>query len=421
MFPSVLEIAAANIARLTPNAPPGLWIPVVIYGAVAVASVGILVATRQMSGSWIAAAAAAIGFVATSAFAEAAGPLLIALMLAGMVLQPRRPLPGWLFFAWFVSVLFVRNSSLLFGWCLAGCGLHYVSTSVQSKRWPRVAGISIVAVLLLILITAPLPAAGRSEPPAEKPMGHDRATLTSMRALLSNIPTGSDLVRDDVLTNILVRAGERDFHRARVYIDSIENAPEAVRPELKMGRRVFALPHAQRALAMRGFKIVDSLHVADRGLAEVISGGDCVTASQQWQTTISLTGQTHLAFVADRDSRTGPVVIYLAGAEAIHIDATNWPARTLRGFSPRTFDLSNDRERADFERQRTEDGGPWTVDLSGQRSITRVALWRMPDSALAMPIGLSAAASYAAVKLAPEADRPVSVCPAFPVTVSAIR
>lgn len=406
--------------RLTPNTPPALWIPYAAYAGIALAATGIALGTWRMTGSRLATAAAVAGYLATPMTSDGGGMRMIALMFLGLFDTPRRALGGWLFVLIIPGILISQFSALL-AWCLVGCGLRYVSTSVATKRWPRFTGIGLVALLLMIIVTAPLPAVGRSEPPSPKPMGHDRITLNKMRALLSNIPSGSDIVRDDAITGILLRAIQRDFERARIDIEPIDLDPAAIRPELNMQRRVFALPHAQQSLAMQGFKIVDSLRVADRGLAEVTKGGDCVSASQQWQTTISLTGQTHLAFVADRESRTGPVVIYLAGPEAIHIDAPNWPPRTLRGFSPRTFDLSDDRERADFERQRTEDGGPWTVDLSGQRSMTRVALWRMPDSALAMPISLSAPARYAAVKLAPEAERPVSVCPAFPVTVSAIR
>ena len=171
---------------------------------------------------------------------------------------------------------------------------------------------------------------------------------------------------------------------------------------------------------MQGFQIADTLHVADRGLAEVLPGGACVAATSEWQAAPTLTQHRDLAFAAERDSGRGPVVIYLSGDEPIHIDATNWPSRTLRGFSPRTFDLAKPQERQDLERQRAEDGAPPTADPSAT-SITRVALWRMPDAALEMAIHLSAPATRAAVKLAPEAKGGVSVCPAFPATVSAIR
>lgn len=424
MWAQLLEQAGALVARLTPHTPPAAWLPFVGYTVTAIGGLLLAAGTLVMSQSRLASAAVAIAFVATSA-ADPLGLLLVALTGLGVASfwnRSPKSLPAWVLPSLlFGGFLFSSHGGLL-GWAFAGCGLASIGNYVSGSRGPLGPYLRTFAivVLTLILITAPRPAASTSAPPAPKPLGHDRVTASSFRALVSNIPAGSALIDDDPITGMLFRAIDKDLRRSNVDVIRVENDPAAVRQTLKASRRVFALPYAQATLAMQGFQIADTLHVADRGLAEVLPGGACVTATSDWQSASSLTQHRDLAFVAERDSRRGPVVIYLAGDEPIHIDAVNWPSPTLRGFSPRTFDLSNPQDRQDLERQRTEDGGPGTEDLKAS-SITRIALWRMPDAALEMPIHLSAPATRAFVKLAPEAKDEVSVCPAFPATVSAIR
>ncbi|TAK16456.1 MAG: hypothetical protein EPO35_05300 [Acidobacteria bacterium] len=414
------EVIGAEIARLTPHTPLGAWLPYARHAAIAGVALLIAESTRRMTGSRMAALAAAIGFVATTATAPSIGLLLIALAFLGAVTATPGRLRGGLLLTLVMAGFLTSSWGGPLAWVLAGAGLACVADSFRATRLPRAAGVLAIVVLTLVLIAAPLPAATTSEPPAPKPMGHDRATATSFRALVSNLPTGVSLVDDDAMTNVLFRAIEPDLKRARVHIERIANDPAIIRDTLKI-RRVFALPHAQASLQLQGFQIIDSLRVADRGLAEIVAGGDCATTTDRWQAAPSLTGNTNLAFVADRESRRGPVVIYLMGNEPIHVSAVNWPARTLRGFSPRTFDLTKDQDRTDLERERAEDQGPGTLDLTAAASVTRVALWRMPDAALSMQINLSAPATQVFVKLSPEADRLVSVCPAFPAIVSAIR
>ncbi len=425
MWAQLLERAAADIARLTPNTPPAVWLPWVGYAATTISALFIAAGTLAITRSRLSSAAVAIAFVATSMLpGDSVGLLLAALTLLGVTSfwnRPPKSLPTWVLPTLLFGGFVFRGHGGWLVWAFAGGGLATIGDYVADMRGPKgphlrtawtawtgsTARAAAIVALTIILITAPRPAASTSTPPAAKPLGHDRVTVNSFRALVSNIPSGSALVDDDPITRILFRAIDTDLRRANVELARIENDAASVRQTLKAPRRVFALPYAQATLAMRGFQILDTLRVADRGLAEVLPGGACVTATNDWQAAPTLTQHRDLAFAAERDDRRGPIVIYLSGDEPIHIDAVDWPSRTLRGFSPRTFDLSNPQDRQDLERQRTEDGGPGTEDPS-VRSVTRIALWRMPDAALEMPIHLSAPAAHAAVKLAPESTGDVS-------------
>jgi hypothetical protein len=419
MWAQLVEAAGAFLARLTPNTPPAAWLPWVGYTAAAIGALVIFVAVWKISGSSLAAIAAALAYVARPA-TDHGDILMFALAILGIFFTPQSRARSLMTMP-LTIVAVITGNLMVFLLVLAGFGLAVVGDHIAAARGPKGQRLRTTAMvaLTLILITAPLPVASTSTPPPPRPLGHDRVTLNSFRALVSNIPTDSALVVDDSITGILFHAIDKDLRRANVIIARTPNDPAFVRQALKW-QRVFALPYAQQTLSLEGFKIIDGLHAADRGLAEVVTGGECITASREWQAASSLIGRQDLALVADVADHRGPVVIYLAGPEPIRIDAVNWPPRTLRGFSPRTFDLSDPKDRQDFEQTRTEDQGPRTQDLSGG-SVTRIALWRMPDAALQMPIHLSTPATYAAVKLAPEAKNAVSVCPAFPAAVSAIR
>lgn len=424
MFANLFEMAAAEITRLTPNTPPAGWLPYAGYALTTAGALLVAAATLSLTKSRLASAAAAIAFVATPG-PDPLGLLAGAVALLGIVTlftAAPKDKPQWIVMPLLLGgLLFSARGGLLI-WMFIGCGLWEVGNRLPPALGPKGRHLRWVGMitLVIIMIAARVPAAMTSTPPAPKPLGHDRATLTSMRALLSNIPTGAYLVRDDAATDILVRAAQRDFVRARVEIRTIKNDAANIRQLLNFGR-VFALPHAQQSLAMQGFKIVDGLRVADRGLAEVVAGAECIVASHGWQDAPQLAGHTSLAFVAADDERRGPVVLMLSGREEfINVNPVGWAPRTLRGFSPRSFDLHSSEGMRDFGQAIADDNLFYNTELTSNM-VTRVALWRMPDSPRQMRIELSQSATRVGIYLSPEAKEPVSVCPVFPAPVFPIR
>jgi hypothetical protein len=421
MWSVVLESAGAFVAQHSPHTPPAAWVPIVRYTGEAIAALIIAGSARICGASRLASIAAAVGYVAGAGVADSLGLLVLAVTAMGafglLRLKPPFALVGVLLI---VSV--VTGVALLI-WTVFALGLDEIRRSLNPGAGNglrhRIAGATLVIALLLVVVAAPLPAAATSTPPAPQPLGHDLVTLTSLRALVSNIPSGSALVDDGPITNMLMRAMADDLARAHVDLARVTDDAAAVRRALA-SRRVFALPHAQRALQLRGFQVVDGLRVADRGLAEIVRGGDCADATGEWQVAAPLTGHATLALVADRESRRSPIVLFLMGDAPIRVEAVDWPPRTMRGFSVKVFDLGREEDRTALDAERVEYGGP-TVDLTGRAFITRVELWRTPDAALAIPIHLSTPATWVAIRLGAGASPGVSICPAFPSPVQPIR
>jgi hypothetical protein len=418
-----LDLTGAWIIQLTPNTPPAAWLPYARFSWIAVLTLIVAASTRVLSGSRTAAVAAGAGFAASAIFAGGAvGPLVVVLAVFGLFTNPFSRSPYWLIPG--LLLLSVLTGAIQEGpitWSLCGCGLAGVAASLNGSRRSRVTGPALVAVLTLVIVTARLPAAETSTPAARAPLGHDRATLKSMSALLSNIPSGSAIVDEDPVTDRLFRALAPKLARARLSLGVVSNDAAAVRETLKT-TRVFALPYAQQSLSMQGFEMADSLRTADRGLTEVIAAAACVRASDTWQRAPAIEGRTRIALVAAQADERGPASMYLYARSApIRVAAVNWPARTMRGFSPRTFDPASPADQKELNAQIADDGLEGAPDAAAFPFVTRIALWRMPDAASALAIDLSEPPEHAIVRLSPEAKHPISVCPVFPATVSPIR
>lgn len=421
MWANVLDTLGAAIVRMTPETPPALWLPYAGYAATAIAALVIGWAIVRVTGSWLAAAGMAIAGALTPRVPGLEyGPLVISLMLIGVFLTGNGRVRANTTLA--VMILAIATDSVwLISWMFAGFGLALVGDYVATTRGTTSPGLRFAAIVLLtvIAVTARLPAAATSIAPAPKPLGHDRATLKSMRALLSNIPSGSALVAEERAADLIVRAMAGDFERAHVQLTKVRNNASEIRETLKT-KRVFALPFAQHDLSLQGFEIFDGLRVADRGLAEVRIGGECVVATHQWQDAPQLAGRTSLAYVATAEDQRDPVVLLLSGREEfIHVNPTGWEPRTLRGFSPKSFDLHSNEGVHEFAA--ASDGDPLSHSKATSNMLTRVAMWRMPDAPRIMRIDLDQAAPQVVVYLSAEAKGSVSVCPVFPAPVFPIR
>jgi hypothetical protein len=413
-----LEIAGGWLARGFPQVAPGSWLPLltlVVAGVTLAIAVGFV---RRVTGSRVAAVASAVAFAgaATSGVTGSAA-LTLVLPILGLVAFWRQVLavPGAVIVT---AALYLTTGLPAPAWFFTGLGLAAVVLWLQRRHVNGNAAGSAAIVLALIIAGARGPTLSAEAPPSRTPMGHDQLTATSFRSLLALLPPHSALVRDDAATAVLFRANQPSLDRARVDLTMIQNDSDAVRGALSSGRRVFALPYAQRDLQLRGFTLADSLMAVDRGIAEIKVSKSCAQPTTEWQWTPALDGASALSLVAGSPDDRGPVTIYLGGASAMAPTPVDWPERTRRGFVYGLFARPDRIDSPDLAAVLAEDAVPPTIPTTSDAHITRLVLWRLPDAALSLRVDLTSPVDHAVVRLDPGAEGRVVVCPVQPFETS---
>lgn len=364
---------------------------------------------------------------ALSALAGAAGVSLCvaALMALGLVdaaLERRgavRWVAGWLALP-VIAILFGAEPSMRIAapavtvaWILTGLGLAAVERQVRRSRWPA-AGATLATVLLVaVLVPARWPGAP-ALPARPMPEGHDRVTTSDIRALVMRLPHDAVLVREDALTDLHLRAISGRIARAGVNLRAVDAADVGT---IDRGRRVFAWPHAQRALLLEGYRASDAGAFAADGLAELRIGGPCETLTREWRSTGALAQAPAVSLQAGTPDARGPVILWLSGPAPIDAARIDWPPAAWRGFHRIVYDLPGDAADANIARR--DDGLPPVEAAPG--AITRVEMWRTPDAPWSLTASLSAPPVRALIRLAPQGSGPLRLCPSFTWTVQPIH
>jgi hypothetical protein len=413
-----LEVAGGWLARGFPQVAPGSWLPLLTLVAAGVTLAIAVAFVRRVTGSRVAAVASAVAFAgaATSGVTGSAA-LTLVLPILGLVAFWRQALavPGAVIMT---AALYLTTGLPAPAWFFTGLGLAAVVLWLERRHVNGNAAGSAAIVLALIIAGARGPTLSAETPPSRAPMGHDLLTATSFRSLLALLPPHSALVRDDAATAVLFRANQPSLDRARVDLTMIQNDSDAVRGALSSGRRVFALPYAQRDLQLRGFTLADSLMAVDRGIAEITSSRPCAQPTTEWAGAPALDGATALSIVAGSPDDRGPVTIYLGGASAMAPTPVDWPERTRRGFVYGLFARPDRVDPPDLAAVLAEDALPPAITTTSDAHITRLVLWRLPDAALALRVDLTSPVDHAVVRLDPGAEGRVVVCPVQPFETS---
>lgn len=302
-------------------------------------------------------------------------------------------------------------------WLLTGLGL---TAAMRASRpgWRRVtvAG-AVVAVLLAVALTPRLstrPSVGD----AVVPMGHGTLTRTAFQSVLYQLPSGSGIVNEDAVTDLLLRSLSGSLRRARLEFTLIERTAESV-DLARHGRRVFALPRAQRELQQRGVQLADGLAPAVTGIAEVVTVLPCDVTSATWQTSGAAIGATSLAIVAESEAVRGPIVLYTGGPTAIEVTTIGWPSLAQRGFIHRGYDPPL-RGQPTLAQDRSTDAAPLQHPAVVAPHVSRTELWRVPGAPLALTVSLSTPPSDALVAQFAQATGHVQLCRVFPFDVQAL-
>ncbi len=294
-------------------------------------------------------------------------------------------------------------------WLLIGCGFGAVIAQARRARTAGAIAAAVATAALVIVIAAPRFPGALPAPPRPTPLGHEQLTAGAARALLLQIPSGSVIVREDAMTDLVLRAIAGRLARLDT---SLRSAPPNIDTlaDIRTRTRVFAWPHMQRTLQAGGFRIDTSTVTAAAGLAEITGGGRCVRATSHWQPMPSLIAAPAFTFIAPSTAVRGPVVLWLDGTAVIDAVRTDWPASAMRGFQRVAYELPGDGH--DAGTQRGDDGAPG-ITLNSS-AVTRVEVWRTPEAPLSLSVTLTAPPTAAFVRLSPDTREPVTICPSFP-------
>jgi hypothetical protein len=295
-------------------------------------------------------------------------------------------------------------------WLLTAVGLE--ETLRQCRRGPG----GRLATTLLVVLLPGLPFV-RPTPrlPAEwTPFGQESLSRQSMQRVLGAIPDGAVLVRDDAMTDVLLRSLDGTWQRTGKSLRVVDRDSPALASEAaRADSAVYALPSAASVLPLRAFALSNTLL---SGLARVRRAGACDAVTAGWREVPSLSTSRWFALAAADDASHGPVVLYVASDAPFAARPVAWPGATTRGFSWDVFDRAPGGGDAAREDSFAEDEAPLAGVWRDAAHVARLELWRTPDAPLGLGVDLGVTPVAAIARVRPDAGagQRLSVCTMTP-------
>lgn len=359
---------------------------------------------------------AAAGLLETaSAAASHAGPVVIALALLGAIAWWSVGRAGTLAVAVGLAATGAASAawgrtgaSLALGlalvatWWLAGGGIAELLERAGGRWWPR-AGVAVLVVLTPLLQLARAHAEIRDDQPW--PIGHAEATRRSADALLDQVPLDAALVEEDASTDILQRALSSRMRVAGKALPIVPRAPDQVEAAAGAGP-VFVWPLGRRDLQLRGFLVqsvaparaTGSSGPAPGGLARLTGRLACREVTADWTDVSDVLGADLVTLVSPADAIRGPVTLVVGGPAAVDARASDWPARTRRGFLVGHFTApAADPQSARGVWARRHDLPPDLAPLL-EPFVASIVLFRTPRAPLALPVEIVGRPTRAAAR-----------------------
>ncbi len=302
-------------------------------------------------------------------------------------------------------------------WLMAAAGL----SEVMAARRRNLAGGAGAVLLLALVPLLTWSAHAAAEPEQIQAEGHDTLSLDGVVALRVQLPPGSVIVREDVVTDTLLHASVVVLHNTDIRPEIVPLESTAIAARIADRTNVYALPEAQRFLRGAGFVLVNPNLRDLSGVARVTRGGPCVGLQSAPTGLSRLAGATSVALSAPTLADVGPMVAYLSVDGSESPRPVEWPAAALRGYHVEAYSLTDaDRSRLANDLERDELSSDW-LSPSATR-VLRLELWRTAGAPRSLPVDLGAHIIGGTGRLTSTGPaQRLQICPAMPFDVQALR
>jgi hypothetical protein len=333
--------------------------------------------------------------------ASAAGVALLPLLvLGGVVSAP--PLHAFAF-------------AFVFFWMLVTRGLAIVVQECRPNLGGRVASILLIALLPLLQAAQP----AETPLPARVPHGHAALSPAAYGRLVAALPDSAVLVREDALTDVLLRSQDGTWQRTGKSLRTIDRESSALGALAQSpSTHIFALPSAQASLQSRGFRLSDAPPPQMRGVAQVAWGGSCAPLTQTWSDVSAVASAETIAVVAEDDASRGTVELRVGGDRPFEPQQIQWTAYAAPGFAKESYDAGREDDRTRLDEDLADASVPRGTGLEAAAHGLALTIWRRPGAPPTLMVGLGAAPSLALARYAPGDEQHLSLCPAFPREIS---
>lgn len=307
-------------------------------------------------------------------------------------------------------------------WSACAIGL----TECAAMMGPTRARFAASALLLIAVPALELTRVrGQERDNVVRPIGHERATLAEVTAILNVIPADARLVDEDASIDLLLRAASFGGRRASKPFSMVEPTRQAVARALT-GGPVYAFPRGQEILSLRGFVVepaVDRFRDVGlqqiHGLGAIAAARRCVQLSEAWVDLTSVAATGRIAIAAESEPARGPVLLYFAGPTEYAPGPDGWAPRVRTGFDVTLLDRETPDRAARFSAEMREAGLENTA-VAHERYASRLIVRRTPLSPLELAIVLGPPRPAAIGRLATDsAGSPsITICDAPNVTIT---
>jgi hypothetical protein len=359
------------------------------------------------AGPYVVALAVLGAFTARRLVREPAAPSMAAYVALSLVAA------GWVA----TSPLRALAPALALFWTLAGIGLATLMETARRGPAGRLAAALSLILVPVLQLARPL----APSPQDRVPFGHQGLSLSSFGQLLGAMPDRSVLVKEDAVTDLLLRALSGTWQKSGKSLAVVgRHSPALPGLASTAGVLVYALPAAQTELQNVGFRLTDAPPPARTGLSEVHWAGPCLPLSRRWEDATKVSGSGTVALVAADDVSRGPLELYVAG-NGTFTGLPGGPGAAAVGASRRAYAFSNRDDAAHRARDFGDNGVAGDQQLTAAASVLNLEVWRRPGAPAMVPLDLGAVPDYALARYSPGDLQKLSLCPAFPYERKAIQ